>query len=176
MLLRLRRFFTSFRRSFRPDFRPFRPNLRKNLFLPSWKEGIFERLSLTGNSHPTVTRGSRAPSHHILPGSLTAFLNSQAPDVPELAHQGIFQLSRLSINCYVKTTKKCSLYLSRTDFLKILSVPQDHCGSHNNLMKFFSKNYTLYGVYIFSNFGFRLNRLAFNDTKIHFYISEVVQR
>ena len=32
-------------------------------------------------------------------------VNSQAPDVPELAHQGVFQLSRLSINCYVKTTK-----------------------------------------------------------------------
>ena len=97
--------------------------------------------------------------------SFRRYINSQAPDVPELGHQGVFQLSRLSINCYVKTTKKCSLYLSRTDFLKILSVPQDHCGSHNNLMKFFSKNYTLYGVYIFSNFGFRLNRLAFNDTK-----------
>ena len=95
--------------------------------------------------------------------------------MPELAHQGIFQLSRLSVNCYVKTVKKCSLYLSRTDFLKMLSVPQDHCGSHNNFMKFFSKNYTLYGVYIFSNFGFRLNRLALNDTKTHFYISEVVQ-
>jgi len=47
----------------------------------------------------------------------------------------------------------------------------------DGLMKFFSKSYTLYGVYIFLNFGFRLNRLAFNDTKnIHFYISEVVQR
>ena len=27
-------------------------------------------------------------------------------------------------------------------------------------MKIFLKNYTLYGVYIFSNFGFHLNRLA----------------
>ena len=33
-------------------------------------------------------------------------INSQAPDVPELAHQGIFQLSRLSVSCYVKTMKK----------------------------------------------------------------------
>ena len=49
--------------------------------------------------------------------------------------------------------------------MKVLSVPQDRCGSHNNFMKFFSKNYTLYGDYIFLNFGFRLNRLAFNDTK-----------
>ena len=31
---------------------------------------------------------------------------------------------------------------------------------------FFSKNYTLYGVYIFLNFGFRLNRLA--KLKINF--------
>ena len=52
--------------------------------------------------------------------------------------------------------------------MKILSVPQDHCGVQNNLMKFFSKNYTLYGVYIFLNFGFLLNRLAFNDTKTLF--------
>ena len=32
-------------------------------------------------------------------------VNSQAPDVPELADQGIFQLSRLSVNCFVKTLK-----------------------------------------------------------------------
>ena len=82
-------------------------------------------------------------------------VNSQAPDVPELAHQGIFQLSRLSINCYVKTTKKCSLYLSRTDFMTVLSVRQDHCGSHNNFIKKFSKNYTFYGVYISLFIGFR---------------------
>ena len=60
--------------------------------------------------------------------------------------------------------------------MKILSVPQGHCGSHNHFMKLFSKNYTLNGVYISLNFGFRLNRLMFNDTKTHFYISEVVQR
>ena len=57
--------------------------------------------------------------------------------MPELAHQGIFQLQ------------------------------QDHCGWHNYL---FSKNYTLYGVYISLNFGFRLNRLAFNDAKTLFFI------
>ena len=94
--------------------------------------------------------------------------------MPELAHQGIFQLSRLSVNCYVKAVKKCSLYLSRADFLKMLSERQDHCGSHNNFMNIFSKNYTLYGFYIFSNFGFHPNRLALIDTKTHFYISEVV--
>ena len=63
--------------------------------------------------------------------------NSQAPDVLELAHQGIFQLSRLSVNCYVKTMKKYPLRLNRKNFKKILSVPQDHCGSHNNFMKVF---------------------------------------
>ena len=32
--------------------------------------------------------------------------NSQAPDVPELAHRGIFRLSRLSVNSYLQTVKK----------------------------------------------------------------------
>ena len=58
------------------------------------------------------------------------FFNSQAPNVPELAHQGIFQLSRLSVN-YVKIMKKYPPHLNLTDFMKILSVPKDHCGSHN---------------------------------------------
>ena len=78
-------------------------------------------------------------------------------------------------NCYVKTMKKYPLHFNRADFMKIMSVPQDHCRSHNYFFKIFSKNYTLYGVYIFSNFGFCLNRLALKDTKTHFYISEVVQ-
>ena len=47
-------------------------------------------------------------------------INCQAPDVPELAHQGIFQLSRLSVSCYVKTMKKYPLHLNLTDFMKIL--------------------------------------------------------
>ena len=72
-------------------------------------------------------------------------INSLAPDVPELAHQGIFQLLRLSVDRYVKTMKKYPLHLNLTDFLKILSVPQDHCGRHNNFFFNFSENYTLYG-------------------------------
>ena len=60
--------------------------------------------------------------------------------------------------------------------MRVLSVPQDHCGTHNNFMKIFSKKYTLYGVYILSNFCFRLNRLTSNDTKTHFYTSKVVLR
>ena len=49
--------------------------------------------------------------------------------------------------------------------MKILSVPRDHYGSHNNLMKLFSKNFTLYGVYISIYFGFRLNRQVRFRTK-----------
>ena len=47
---------------------------------------------------------------------------------------------------------------------------------NDNFIKIFSKNYTLYGVYILPNFGFRLTRLAFNDTKTLFFISKVVLR
>ena len=49
-------------------------------------------------------------------------INSLAPDVQKLAHKGIFQLSRLSVKCYVKTMKKYPLHLNLTDFMKILSV------------------------------------------------------
>ena len=62
-------------------------------------------------------------------------LNSQAPDVPELAYQGVFQLSRLTVNCYVKTAKHYSLHLNGTDFMTILPGPQDHCGSRNDFYK-----------------------------------------
>ena len=64
-----------------------------------------------------------------------SILNSQAPDVPELVHQGIFQLSRLSVDCYVKTVKNYSLSLNQTNFMKVQSVQQDHCGSRNYFMK-----------------------------------------
>ena len=40
--------------------------------------------------------------------SVKSNLNSQAPDVPELAHQDIFQLSRLTVNSYLNTVKKIS--------------------------------------------------------------------
>ena len=95
-------------------------------------------------------------------------LNSQAPDVPEFSHQRIFQLSRLSMNCYVKTVKKYSLYLKREDFMEILSVPQDHCQSQNYFTKIFSENYRFYGVYISLNSDFSLNRLSLNDTKTQY--------
>ena len=46
--------------------------------LRSWKAGRFERVSLTGNTHCILTRGShvfRAPPHHTLQGGLPAFLS-----------------------------------------------------------------------------------------------------
>ena len=93
--------------------------------------------------------------------------------MPELAHQGIFQLLRVSVNCYVKTMKKYRILLNLTDFMKILSKPQDHCGSQNNFMIFFRKNILFMVFNSTLNLGFRLNRLAFNDTKTYLYISEV---
>ena len=47
-------------------------------------------VSLTGNSHPTVTRGSRvfrAPPHHTLLGGLSAFLNLDGMIFTETIHQ-----------------------------------------------------------------------------------------
>ena len=52
--------------------------------------------------------------------------NSKVPDVPELAHQDIFQLSRLSFNCYAKTVRKNRPYLNLTDFMRTLSVIRPH--------------------------------------------------
>ena len=76
--------------------------------------------------------------------------NSQAPDVPKLARQGIFKLSRLRVNCYVKTLKIISfiltlrILLSGLPYENTISI-QDDCETHNNFMNFFTKNYTLYG-------------------------------
>ena len=68
--------------------------------------------------------------------------------MPELADHGIFQLTWLHVNCYVKMMKKYPLRLNLMDFMKILSVPQDYCGIHNNFRKIFLINYTLQGLYI----------------------------
>ena len=68
---------------------------------------------------------------------------------PTCQNFSVLKAEPLGVNCYVKTVKKYPLHLNRADFMKILSVPYDHCGSHNNFLKFFSKNYTHYGVYIF---------------------------
>ena len=64
----------------------------------------------------------------------------------ELTNLSILQLSRVSVNSYVKTVGKYPLYLKRADFLKILSVPSDHCESRDNFIKF-SKNYTLHDFF-----------------------------
>ena len=47
-------------------------------------------------------------------------VNSQAPDVPELAHRGIFRLSRLSVNSYHKTAKKYYPLFCPADPMKII--------------------------------------------------------
>ena len=60
------------------------------------------------------------------------------------------------MNCYVKAMKKSPLHLIPTDFMKILSVQQDHCGSHNNFMKFFWK------IILFMVFAYLLKS---NDSK-----------
>ena len=36
----------------------------------------------------------------------------QAPEVPELTHQGVFQLWWLSVNCYIKTAKNSLVRIS----------------------------------------------------------------
>ena len=46
-------------------------------------------------------------------------LNSQAPDVPELAHQGIFHLLRPQRELLCSNSIKRPLYLHRTDFMSM---------------------------------------------------------
>ena len=125
----------------------------------------FESRHITGQVSKSPKMSEPPQNSDVAENEKRRFaVNSQAPDVPELAHQGIFQLSRLSVSCNVKTIKIHLLHLNLTDFMKILSVSKYHCESHNNFMKFFWK------IILF------LIRLAFNDTKTHFYKSEVVQR
>ena len=52
------------------------------------------------------------------------------------------------------------------DFMKILSVPQDHCWSHNNFMTISLKNYTLYGVFMVITFRFQSNKFVGKSSKI----------
>ena len=89
-----------------------------------------------GEDLPEESENFRAKSRLII--FFLIFLYSQSPNVPELSHQNIFQLSRLSMNCFVETVKK-SDFLNRTDFIKSLSVSQNHRVSNNNVMKIFSK-------------------------------------
>ena len=60
---------------------------------------IFQSCPLLSKVH-VVTAATRL-KNNLTPQRL----NSKAPDVPELAHQGIFQLSRLSVNCCVKNER-----------------------------------------------------------------------
>ena len=76
-------------------------------------------------------------------------------------------LSRMpthGMNYYSKMMKKYPLYSKAVNFIKILSISQGYFESLNNLMKFSSKNDTLYGVYLFLNFRFCLNWLIKRTT------------
>ena len=89
--------------------------------------------------------------------------------MPELAHQGIFQLSRPSVNCHVKTVEEYPPFLNRKDFMQVPSVSQDHGGSHKNLMEIFFEKLSLYDVKLFKDkkkyyFGPNFGRLF--STKI----------
>ena len=65
---------------------------------------------------------------------------SQAPDVPESTHQGIFRLLRLSVNNLLcENDEKYSLYLNLMHFMQILSVQQHHSGNHINFTNYFQK-------------------------------------
>ena len=56
--------------------------------------------------------------------------------------------------------EKYSLNLNRADFMKILSVLQDNCGSHNNIMKFFRK-IILFIISLLKNFNFFMVKNSF---------------
>ena len=74
---------------------------------------------------------------------LTIFrFNSQAPDVPD------FSAVTAQRELLCQNGEKYPLYFNRTNFMPVLSVPQDPCESQNNFMKFFFEfNYTLHGVH-----------------------------
>ena len=73
-------------------------------------------LSLESDLHSVHFSEVKSRIDEKLDASMRRFsiflFNSQAPDVPELALRGIFQLSRLSVNCFVKTVKNISIILT----------------------------------------------------------------
>ena len=75
--------------------------------------------------------------------------------MPELAHQGIFQFSRLSLNCYVKTVEKYPPVKPYGFYESTISITacdsQDHGGSHKNFMKIFLEKLSFYGVKLFKD-------------------------
>ena len=117
------------------------------------------------------TDGAPVTEHRM---SKIFFLNSQAPDVPELTHQGIFQRSRLSVNCYDKTMKKYPRHLNLKDFMNILSVPQDHCD--NNLMNFFSKNNSYFKFFSELKTALEVNRYLFGISSTFENVRDILKR
>ena len=78
-------------------------------------------------------------------------INSQAPDVPELAHRGIFRLSRLSVNSYHKTAKKYYPLFCPADPMKIIVFLLSARETQKTLKKNLDSENTFYGFYsIFS--------------------------
>ena len=65
--------------------------------------------------------------------------------------------------------KNYPLHLNRTDFMTILSVPQDHCGSHNNFTYFFfwKINFMVFTYFQILRFVSIVLRLA---TRKHIFI------
>ena len=78
----------------------FQPTLtKKHIPSRSWNAGRFERMSLAGNSHPIVTRGSRvsrAPPHH----TLSAFLNVYGSKNTHRCEKIFLIFDRSSINVF----------------------------------------------------------------------------
>ena len=82
---------------------------------------------------------------------LASYVNSQAPDVPELAHRGIFRLSRLSFNSYHKTAKKYYPLFCPADPMKIIVFFVKCSWNSKNSKKNLDSENTFYGFYsIFS--------------------------
>ena len=85
----------------------------------------------------------------------------------------------LSINyarIWVAPKRQIWVYrLNRTDFMKILSVPQNHCISHNNFIKKFLKNYNrwkkwmILAVLFWKNSAWREMRLEIKSNYFMFW-------
>ena len=73
---------------------------------------------------------------------------SQAPDVP----------------------LKYPLYLKRTDFMKVLSLPQDHCDSDNNFIKKIRKIIKNNKKCVLSNSMLKKSVFFHNPSRSHIFV------
>ena len=77
--------------------------------LRSWKAGKFERMSLTGNSHPIVTWGSRvsrAKQHNALLKGLPVFLNLHGTKFKSIRNYAEIFLKIYSLVCAAAQAKR----------------------------------------------------------------------